>query len=309
MPRKASLPAKIRAWLQRATGPFGEGGAGLVTTSIVAIALIGAAIYTWNTWGHLVAGSSRYHITAQSVELPESPDWISPATDIKQEVFATGVLNETNALDRNAATKIAQAFELNPWVKNVERVTKAPPNRVRIDLEYRRPVAVVWLQFTEETGGWEPVDAEGFILPEDRFHEEPERIEQYLPIVAQPSPIMPNDVGVLWPDDRVQQGAAIAGMLEKLWREWGIDNIYVTRSVADELPTFTLRLGNEVKIFWGHGPGFEAGSELKAVQKLALIGEYLKKNGAVDRWDAGQVLDVQHPGQFRVGSRPSSLKH
>ena len=305
MARKASLKTAIQAMFRRATGPFGDGGAGIFTTFLVAMCIVGALAFTWRTWGHLVAGSSRYQVTEDSLEIPDTPIWISPTTNVKKEVFGEGLLHETSALDPHAATKIAQAFELNPWVKKVERVTKSAPNRVQVELEYRRPIAVVWVQVSDEGGGWEPIDSEGVVLPEDLFHEDPDRIEDYLGVVAQPSPSVPTNVGITWPDDRIQQGAAVAALLENLWQDWGIDNVYATRSPTDGTPLYSLRTGRETKIVWGRGPGHEAGAELKAMQKLALIGEYLKQNGTVDKWPSGKVLDVQHPGALRVTGLPA----
>jgi hypothetical protein len=292
--------------LHRLIQPFGEGGAGILTTLLVGVCIAGALFYSWSKWGPLVAQNSRYWVTAESIDLNNLPDWISPETQIKKEVFSSGLLEEVSTLDPHAATRIAQAFELNPWVKNVERVTKSAPNRVRIELEYRQPIAVVWIQLTANSGGWEPVDSEGVVLPEDRFHQEPERLSNYLRIVSQPPPQVPNDVGITWPDDRVQHGATLATMLARLWREWGIDNIYVARSVVDASPVFSLRAGQNVKIIWGHGPGLEQSGELKAAQKLLLISEYLKQHGAISSWPASQILDVQHPGGMRVTSRPSN---
>lgn len=304
MARKSSLKPAIQKMLRRVKGPLGDGGPGVLVTCLVAVCIVGAIAYTWKTWGHLVAGSSRYHVTEESVEIPETPNWISQTTDVKKEVFDEGLLNETSALDPHAATKIAQAFELNAWVKKVDRVTKSAPNRVKIELEFRRPIAVVWIQVSEETGGWEPIDGEGVVLPEDLFHEDRSRIEQYLRIVAQNSPSVPKDVGIAWPDDRIQQAATLAALLEHLWMDWGIDNIYITRSLTDGTPIFSLRVGRETKVVWGSGPGHEVGAELTAMQKLALIGEYLKQHGSVDKWSEERVFDVHHPGALRVTGAP-----
>ena len=286
--------------LRRATGSLREGNSDILAIVVVTIGLVGGLVYTWSTWGHLVAGSSKYHVTESSLEIPEAPVWISPATNVKKEVFGDGLLDETSAMDPHAATKIAQAFELNPWVKRVARVTKSAPNRVRVELEYRRPIAVVRVQVSKEFKGWEPIDGEGVVLPEDLFHEDQSRIALYLGVVADPLPSVPNDVGITWPDDRIQQAGILAAVLENLWKEWGIDDILATRSLTDDTPVFSLRLNGDTKIVWGRAPGNEAGSELKAMQKLALIGEYLKQHGPVKTWAAGQVLDVQHAGAIRV---------
>jgi hypothetical protein len=291
--------------LHRLIRPFGERGAGVLTTLLVAICIVGALVYSWSNWGHLVTDSPRYWVTAESIDVTDRPDWISSTTHIKTEVFASGLLDEVSTLDPHAATRIAQAFELNPWVKSVQRVTKSAPNHVQIELEYRQPIAVVWIQINSESGGWEPVDSEGVVLPEDRFHQEPKRLRHYLRIVSQPPPQVPNDVGIIWPDDRVQHGAALAKLLSRRWNDWGIDNIHVARSAADATPIFSLRVGQDVKIIWGRGPGQERGGELKASQKLVLITEFLKQHGTISNWPSSQVLDVQHPGGMRVTRLPT----
>jgi hypothetical protein len=294
--------------LGRVTRPFGEGGAAVLVTIVVIAAVAGAFAYSWNNWGHLVEGSTRYLVTEDSIEITPQPDWISVTTDVKKEVIASGLINELSTLEPQAAAKISKAFELNQWVKSVKRVRKLAPNRVNIELEYRRPVALVGVQIAPGQAGWEPVDGEGVVLPEERFREDADQLKNYIELVATPVPQVPHDIGLVWPDDRIQKGARLASLLQDVWQDWGVNRIHVTSVTSGESPTFTLCSGETTRIVWGRAPESEAGNEIKAMQKMAVIGEYLKQNGNVTKWPEGRMLDVQHAAGIRVTTVPRSTR-
>ena len=55
-------------------------------------------------------------------------------------------------------------FAFHPWVKSVGRIAKQPPNRMRIELEYRVPLAAVG--HAAQPGVLLLADSEAFRLPE-----------------------------------------------------------------------------------------------------------------------------------------------
>ena len=66
-------------------------------------------------------------------------------------------------LDRMLAVKVARAFELNPWVARVKWVRKSYPGQVEVELEYRRPVAMVEV-YTDDEMGLFPIDSHAVLL-------------------------------------------------------------------------------------------------------------------------------------------------
>ena len=67
-------------------------------------------------------------------------------------------------LDDELVQKIQTAFSLHPWVANVTHVTKRHPAHVDVELEYRKPVAMVEVHENGSDGLY-PVDTDGVLLP------------------------------------------------------------------------------------------------------------------------------------------------
>ena len=138
------------------------------------------------------------------------PPWIH--TDLKAEVLRDASLDgPLSLLDKELTVRVAHAFALHPWVAKVQRVSKRSPAGVQVDLDYRRPVAMV-----EVPGpALLPVDGEGVLLPTADFS--PQDARQY-PRIAEikTSPLGP--VGTRWGDTHVTGGARIAAALLDDWQ-------------------------------------------------------------------------------------------
>ena len=68
-------------------------------------------------------------------------------------------------LEKDLAKRVAQAYEQSPWVRHVRVVNKEFPNRLRIQLELRKPFAAI-----ELAGRPVLVDQEGVVLDPKIFH-------------------------------------------------------------------------------------------------------------------------------------------
>ena len=130
----------------------------------------------WRGWpsaavgfGFAFAGAlrpRRLRLTANDIAITDRPWWIR--SDVRTEVLRdSGLANQPlSILDDGLVERIKRAFSLHPWVAKVVRVTKSRPGRVEVEVVYRRPVAMV-----EAPGEWlVPVDMEGVVLPQRRFH-------------------------------------------------------------------------------------------------------------------------------------------
>src|SRR5690606_25168102 len=167
----------------------------------------------WQRWGPGVIQDSRRLLTAENLVITPQPEWIDPDTDVKAEAIRDGSLLGINLLDDQASVQVARAFELHSWVRKVQRVQKQAPGSVTVELEYRRPIALVEVLF-QEVLSYESVDCDGVVLPEDWFHRDPARLKNYLRITADYA--MPSGtVGMPWGDARVHGAARIATLLEK----------------------------------------------------------------------------------------------
>ena len=125
---------------------------------LAAAALIGLFYLGWQHYGPSALNKSRFRLTGQQIEVTLTPDWIEG--EIVTEVVREGALDEISLRDPEATVKIARAFKLHPWVKDVKRVSKHSDGTVRVNIKYRRPAGWVRVE-----GGHFAVDRQGILLP------------------------------------------------------------------------------------------------------------------------------------------------
>ncbi len=137
--------------------------------ALILIAFIAGGISLWRKYGGgIVAGDEQYLVRVENLEVSPQPAWIT--SDVREEVYfdAGWEKQPPSILETDLAVRVAQAFEQNTWVAKVGQVTKHHPSRVVVQLEYRRPVAMVEVDYQGEAGLL-PVDGEGILLPPDNF--------------------------------------------------------------------------------------------------------------------------------------------
>lgn len=130
---------------------------------VAALATMGLAhAYTWaQAWLHR---QSEYQIPFAAIELvPDPPRWIkSGRRGLLEEVRRRARLPESLPILECDLQRLAEDFQReSPWVRRVRRVLRPDRGHLRIELDYRRPIAQVRL----ETGGTVTVDADGVVLP------------------------------------------------------------------------------------------------------------------------------------------------
>ena len=109
----------------------------------------------------------RYRVTADDVEITPLPPWIH--SDVRGEAIRGITLRGSmSVMDDKLTQRIADAFGLHPWVAKVVGVRKFHPSRVKVDLEYRRPVLMVEVPVPGGVGLL-PVDVQGAWLPSGDF--------------------------------------------------------------------------------------------------------------------------------------------
>ncbi len=280
-------------------------GGGMVAITMLFLVLV---MLAWNRWGSGVQNDPRRLLTAENLTITPQPEWIDQDTDIKAEAIRDGSLLGINLLDDQASVQIARAFELHTWVRKVHRVQKGAPGRVTVELEYRRPVALVEVLF-QEVLSYEPVDGEGVVLPEDLFHRDPAHLRNYLRITADYAmPVGP--LGTPWGDSRVHGAARIAVLLEKAWQAWDLQRIVALP--PDELsrkPTFEIRGRGSSRILWGHAPGDEITGEPQPLEKLAWLAEFMKQRGTLDgEGKPAEEIDLRLPGGLRANPRTADRR-
>ncbi|MEX0585261.1 MAG: hypothetical protein WD176_01365, partial [Pirellulales bacterium] len=262
----------------------------LIFAAVLLLAALPAAVYWgWQHVGPRVLASADYQLEAAQIELvppPESIPWIR--CDLKREALSMAGLDGPLLIaDDDLVGRISQAFKLQPWVAQVDRVTKSYPARVVVELTYRRPVAIAMVA----EDNWWPVDADGFVLPQKDFPaNEANRI--YPKIVGLTSG-PPRPEGERWGDERVVAAARIAAAFGSAWKdEFKLSYITPLSAGGAESEDFVYELGTDggTRIVWGRS--IDAPGEAPAAEKIARIREHVRQHGPLDQWDRGTVLDL-----------------
>jgi hypothetical protein len=175
---------------------------------LLLLGLLGGGWYwAWQHFGLGITTSPQFRVDVQQIEITPQPPWIRK-TDVRGEVFHELMRDKPlNVLDDNLAERVARYFLRHPWVANAS-AQKLAGARVKVDLEYRRPVCMV-----AASGILSPVDADAVLLPNGDFL--PLEANRY-PRLVDPNvgePFAQVAPGQRWMDPRVIGAAEIAATL------------------------------------------------------------------------------------------------
>ena len=275
---------------------------------IVALALIGGVCsfgwkMLWEQVREHVVSSTDYRLDPASIEINPLPEWIH--ADLKAEVIRDASLDGTlSTLDPELTMRIAQAFRLHPWVAAVDRVSKQFPPAVKVELVYRRPVAMV-----EVPGpALLPVDAQGVVLPTEDFSPLDAR---HYPRIGEIKTSPSGPVGTRWGDTRVAGAALVAAAIAEHWEPLALNHIVAsgrqtTAPGVRETDAYELYTKAGTRIDWGRPPGAEISGEALAEKKIAALLEYAATHGgSLDDPKKPLRLDVRPLGGILVLARPA----
>jgi hypothetical protein len=259
-------------------------GRRLMVGGFLVFVLLGGTYFGWQRWGGEIADQPQYVVLPENIEITPPPAWIR--SDVKLEALRDGGLTNLSLLDRELTIEVARAFSMHNWVQDVLRVSKHHPARVEVQLEYRRPVAMV-----EVPNGLLPVDAHGILLPPGDFSAEQAR--DYLRISV-PGAVPGGPVGTAWGAPRVHDAARIAGVLQEHWKKLGLYRIAVAPThAADEEPRYVLATRQGVRVIWGTAPRVDDVADAKrALLKVAHLMAYVETNGPLDGVSQNAEIDL-----------------
>lgn len=271
----------------------GKPSGALLVASVVAMVTV--AFLLINRLVPDLSARPEYQITAAQIILPTPPRWV-PA-DIREQVFQkTAESGSLSLLDDTLSERLAAAFHTHPWVLRVIRVRKSWPARVHVDVEWRRPVAMI-------TGidGFYPVDENGVLLPSRDFA--PADLKRY-PIVENVCSVPLGRVGEAWGDPVVNQAAELAAALLEptpesgsWWGELNLAAIVAPRTSSLTTPVedleFELRTAGGSAVIWGRGPGSLHPAELSTSRKLERLAEFTERFGPLDDAHGPWQLDIR----------------
>lgn len=283
---------------------------------VLVVVVFGGGVYTlWRWIGHKIEADDSYLVTPEKIEISRQPDWI--CSDVKTDVAKAALAQPQDLRDRDLTVRMAREFTLNPWVASVRRVSKAYPEGVTVDLQYRKPVAIVQVLSAEGTPSVLLVDANGVLLP---TKECPKEKVMALPRIYVGDTWPSGAAGSPWGDKRVHAGTTIAAELSEHWKKLGLRRIQLaeddTGGVAFDEPSFELITQKGVRVLWGHRPGAEVGREPASAVKIRRLLDFVEKQGPLDPPEdngAGMVsppriVDLRNPGGVKVYNAPTASR-
>lgn len=231
-----------------------------------ALAVAAVAVATgWTCWGLL---GDRVRVASDLVLLPERidvegvPEWVR--ADVKGEALRGASLDGGLPLDDpELVRRLARAFAMHPWVREVTSVTLRHPAAARVVVRCREPVAMVAVP-----GGVLAVDAESVVLPSDDFTAE--EAAAY-PRVGGVSSSPQGAVGFPWNDPLVEEAAAIAAVVGPDWKRLGLTGCRPVDTAAGAGRTWELLDDAGRAVRFGSAPGREGPGEPSAASKLARL--------------------------------------
>ena len=240
----------------------------------------------------------RFQLQRSSIQLTDRPEYV-PA-DLLERVWLQADLPEQwSILEPGLAEKLGQALEVSPWVRRVKRLSLEHPLEVQIELEYRRPVALVRSEL-----GFYPVDRDGILLPPMDFTEA--QLPLY-PLIDQVQTLPQGPAGTHWGDLAVWGAARLVdllvpdGDLQRYWKKYDLVGVRVygradlDRSTAEHLQLISYRLltrsGSEV--IWGIAPGVPDPTEPNAETKLKRLELYHRDFGGLSSEHGPIEIDLR----------------
>lgn len=223
----------------------------------------------------------QYCLSTSQIEITPPPHWV-PHDLAEQAIRRAGLPAELSLLEPEVTRRVAAAFEQHPWVKGQVRVSTAVPARMRVELNYREPIAMVHVVQNGKSGLF-PIDADATVLPSADFA--PAEIAKY-PVIENVSNKPSGAVGTVWNETGVLGAARLAVALKPYWETFGFQSILAPTNLDRKLEwdEIILQLGTRggSRVIWGRPPGAKHPGELPSDKKIERIKFYLSHHGPFD---------------------------
>ncbi len=225
--------------------------------------------FGWLYYGAHNLDMAYYGLKKENIHITDQPPWLKK-TNVLDEVFEGGALARQSLLDSKTAGYLASVFDAHPCVRKAHRVERLAGG-VKIDLEYRMPVAMVALQRAVGDGRplFLPVDADGVLLDSENFARDD--VPRYIAIYASGASVETNAMkGKRFGDPRVEEAARLCGFLTRMREAVKISSVQVYPRNPSAKTKWLLEIHTigGPKFLWGSCPGLEGAGEPLAQAKL-----------------------------------------
>jgi len=252
-----------------------------IFSALCLLVLTGAAVYGLERVKAYVYTQPEFQPELK-VELGNPPAWVNKEGWANRVLRSVVLPEDAQRTDSRLLANVAEQMAEGGWVSNVNRVTHETDGTIRIDCEYRRPIAMLLVN-----DRYVPVDKDGFRLPESYQEKSVTESSGWLRVVGVRAQ-MP-EVN----DKFVEDDALAAIELARLISEQDFApritsiNIENFRGRIDRHKShiyLTPRGGRKDQITWGSAIGEEIEEE-PAIEKLRNIAVWLKRGSPQARVD------------------------
>jgi hypothetical protein len=238
------------------------------------ILVIGGYI-AWQRWGSEQIAQKFYGLDPEQIHVTQPTGYIQ--ADIVSAVYRDTKLDQLSLLDPSASARIASAFASHPWVSRVLAVRKLPGGVVDVHVQYRSPVAMVFVisRHPEVSGrSFFAVDDEGVLLPTTEFTRDQTMSYPHIEI---PDVYPTGGVGSGFGDPRVIAAAKLASLLFPYRESLKLRSIQLDPANRNApVPQFQFVTRDGQTFPWGSAPGQEMPGEPRNEDKLRSL---LAKSG------------------------------
>jgi len=245
-------------------------------------ALVIGGYIAWQNWGVEHVSKKYYAINRELIHVTAKPEYID--VDIAASVYSDTRLDQLSFLDPAAAARIASAFSFHPWVRKVVAVRKLPGGEVDVHLEYRKPVAMVFVisRHPEIQGrSFFAVDQDGVLLPTTEFSRQETMKYMHIEI---PDVYPTGGVGSQFGDGRITGAARVAAALDLCRTVLPIRSVQLDDSSrTSPVPQYKIRATDSREFFWGSSPGEELYGEPLAEEKIRQLLEISSRAASTDQ--------------------------
>lgn len=311
MPKKAA-PAKARTTTTKSSG-WGLRLRRLLFRPLT-LFVLAILVSAWflqpqiDRWTRRLETRPEYRISLHEIRVTQPNQWAP--IDLVEQVVRDNELPETaSILDETLLPRVSESFAAHPWVARVVGVRVSRATGLDVELEYRRPVAMV-----ETARGLYPVDVNGVLLPPADFSVSD---AGRLPLVKNIATTPQGPAGTAWGDPVVLAAARLAdvlapeGDLFAYWDRYTLQAIIAPdrRTAAPDLEDldFELLTRGGSRIVWGRVPGADQ-LEPPVPRKLARLDEYLATYGSFERPRGPSRIDIREYQVISLESLDGDLR-
>ena len=239
--------------------------------ALVLSVVIGGGRLLWQQFSAQVNRNADSMLVPEHIEVQGVPNWV-PKT-LKWQALRNASLDMPLHLDDpGLERRLARAFDMHPWVDQVERVETRHPAAATVVVRCRVPVAMVRVE-----GGLLAIDAEATVLPSADFT--PEAAAEY-PVVdgVKTSPLGP--VGSVWGDPVVTEAASLTAAIGPEWQALGLLECHPIPAPGGGGTWWELLGKNDLRVVFGSAPGHSAPNEPPAAEKISRLRTHSKRHAA-----------------------------